>query len=124
MAKYTIYIAEDTPGQAELMKAALQSMEEYETHFFADGLQLYRKVLQQPPDLLVLDIILPSLSGLVISRLLKFHDNYKAIPVLMISSITDADIRERAASVGADTFLPKPYKIQDLRTAIGELLQK
>jgi CheY-like chemotaxis protein len=124
MAQYKIYLAEDTPVQAELMKAALHGIVGYEPYFFSDGLELYRKVLEEPPDMLVLDIILPSLSGLVIARLLKFHDQYKHIPILVVSSITDPDIKDQALSAGADRFLSKPYKIQDFLTEIAALVNK
>jgi DNA-binding response OmpR family regulator len=122
MPKFIIYIAEDQPLHVELMRAALQGQENYELNFFSDGLELYRKVLEKPPNLLILDILLPSLSGLAISRLLKFHDDYRHIPILIVSSITEPDIQEKALNVGADLFLAKPYKIEDLLKRINTLL--
>lgn len=124
MKTYKIYIAEDQPLQSELMRAALESRENYQCEFYSDGLELYRRVQEDPPDLLVLDIILPSLSGLAITRLLKFHDNYNNIPVLVISSITEHDIKEQAVKTGADEFLAKPFQVHDFLDSITSLLTK
>ncbi|MDQ7825256.1 MAG: response regulator [Candidatus Eremiobacteraeota bacterium] len=122
MAKKKIYVAEDNPLQVVLLKAALKSGEDQEILFFGDGLEIYQKVQQEKPDLLILDIILPSLSGLAVSRLVKFNDLYRDIPVLVTSSITDANIREKALAAGADMFLPKPFQITEFAETVKMLL--
>jgi len=124
MMKKVIYIAEDNTLQTELMKAALGTVESYQTTFFDDGLELYQKVQESKPDLLILDIILPSLTGLAITRLLKFHDNYRDIPILVTSSITEKTIAEKAHKVGADKFLPKPFMVNDLLLYVEHLLSR
>ncbi|MCL5037087.1 MAG: response regulator [Chloroflexi bacterium] len=124
MNTYRIYVAEDQPLQSELMRAALESQENYQCEFFFDGLELYRRVQVDPPELLVIDIILPSLSGLAVTRLLKFHDYYSKIPILVISSITEHDIKEQSMKAGADKFMAKPFQVHDLLDSIEELLTK
>lgn len=122
MGKKTIYIAEDNPVLVNLIQAALGANDSYVPSFFADGLELYQKVQETPPDLLVLDIILPSLSGLAISRLLKFCAPYRHIPIIIITSITDEKIHEHVAAVGADAFLPKPFRLNELLLLIDKFL--
>lgn len=113
--KKKLYIAEDHPAQAELFRVFFEQDNTFDISFFSDGLELYRKVMKEPPDMLILDIIMPSLSGLAISRLLKFHDDFSSIPIIIVSSITDEDIKERAINAGADDFLSKPFQLTKLR---------
>lgn len=117
-----IFIAEDEPSQIELMRAALEPGKEWEVSFFQDGLQLYEHVQDNLPDMLILDIILPSLSGLAIVGLLKLHDHYAKIPILVVSSITEKDLRARVLDLGADAFLPKPLRVQDFLNQVSKLL--
>lgn len=122
MSKKIIYVAEDNTLQVEVMKLTLGEVEGYDTVFLRDGLELYLLVQQKKPDLLVLDIILPSLTGLAITRLLKYHDGYRDIPILVTSSITEENIAERVRKAGGDVFLPKPFTIQDMLLHVERLL--
>jgi two-component system phosphate regulon response regulator PhoB len=122
MSKKIIYVAEDNSLQVEVMKVTLGEVEGYDTVFLRDGLELYLLVQQRKPDLLILDIILPSLTGLAITRLLKYHDNYRDIPTLVTSSITEENIAERVRKAGGDVFLPKPFTIQDMLLLVEQLL--
>jgi len=122
MSKKIIYVAEDNSLQVEVMKVTLGEVEGYDTVFLRDGLELYLLVQQKKPDLLILDIILPSLTGLAITRLLKYHDNYRDIPTLVTSSITEENIAERVRKAGGDVFLPKPFTIQDMLLLVEQLL--
>jgi len=122
MATYRIYIAEDQPMQADLLRTILQQNPDYQVTFFNDGLKLFQHVQEAPPNLLVLDIIMPSLSGLAIARLLKFHEDYRHIPILVLSSIIDHDIEERSKKAGADVFLSKPLEINTFMDQVAALL--
>jgi two-component system sensor histidine kinase/response regulator len=114
MAGKKVYIAEDFPMQIELLKALFEGDERFETTFFNDGLELYLQVQKEPPEVLILDIILPNLSGMAITRLLKFDDRHSSIPIIVTSSITDPAIKDRVGKVGGDYFLQKPFLAQDL----------
>lgn len=110
MNSKVIYVAEDDPALTGLLQVLFKMHTQYKVSFLGDGLELYRKTLESPPDLLLLDILLPTLSGLAISRLLKFEEHYSHIPILIMSSVTDSDIREQIKHVGADIFIPKPFQ--------------
>lgn len=121
--KKRIYVAEDFPAQVELLKSVFEKEEKFDATIVSDGLELYLKVQENPPDVLILDIILPTLSGLAITGLLKFDERFKQMPIIVISSITDPDIKERAMKVGADYFLPKPFQPQDLVNTIYRVFE-
>lgn len=117
-----VYVAEDSPTQALFVKSILRFHPELDVEMFEDGLSLYQQILSQKPDFILLDIILPNLTGLAVCRLVKFHDAYKDIPVLMVSSITDADIADKARKAGATGFLRKPLKKNELQAKVVEFL--
>jgi PleD family two-component response regulator len=119
-----IYIAEDSPTQALRVRRILQALPGVELRFFADGLEAYQATLQSAPDLLLLDLILPTLHGLAVCRLLKFHENHKHIPVLIFSSITESEISGQASHVGADAYLRKPFTSEQLTAEVQRLLSK
>jgi len=109
--KKIVYVAEDQPLWTNLLHLALAGQENYRT------------VQENPPDLLVLVIILPSLNGLVISGLLKFNDTYSHIPILVISSVIDPEITECATKVGADAFLAKPFDENEFLNQMNRLIK-
>lgn len=110
MNSKVIYVAEDDPALTGLLQVLFKMHTPHEVSFFGDGLDIYKKAQESPPDLLLLDILLPTLSGLAISRLLKFEEHYAHIPILIMSSVTDSDIREQVKYVRADLFIPKPFQ--------------
>jgi CheY-like chemotaxis protein len=120
--KKKIFVGEDNVVHAELIRIVLELLEDCESFFFPDGLEVYQQVQREKPDLLILDIIMPRLSGLAVTRLLKYHDQFRHIPILVTSSITDGNIRERAAKAGATVFVPKPFEIDEFAETVRGLL--
>lgn len=118
-----IYIVEDQPLQVDMLKAVFKNHSEYNITYFYDGLELYKKVQEDPPDMLIVDIILPTLSGMAIIKLLKLSDLYTRIPILVISSITEDDIKEQVAKAGGNDFLAKPFQIKELLSKIETLVK-
>jgi DNA-binding response OmpR family regulator len=114
MEKKNVYIIEDDPHHIELLKEILIDEDYLQLSIFSDGIEGYLEIMKNPPDLLIVDIILPSISGLAVARLLKFHDEYRHIPIIIISSITEPGIDEKAAKMGADAFISKPFKPANL----------
>lgn len=118
-----VYVTEDSPTQALRVGKILQLIPECEVHFFNDGLAAYQEVLLNPPDLLLLDLILPSLHGLAVARLLKYHEDYQHIPILIFSSITEQSLADSAGMSGANAFLRKPFEAEDLLYEVRRLLE-
>jgi PleD family two-component response regulator len=118
-----IYIAEDSPTQALRVRRILSSVPDCELTFFTDGLDIYLAVQQDPPDMLLLDLILPTLHGLAISRLLKFEEHYYDIPIIIFSSMLEDDIADQARNVGACAFIPKPFNPDDLLAEVAKNLK-
>src|ERR1039457_6286332 len=105
-----IYLAEDSNLQAMVYKRALQRISDVIVSHFDDGLEVYLAVFRDPPDLLILDVMLPTLWGGARLRLLKFDRVMGAIPMLIMSALTEEDMEHKAMEMRADGYLGKPIK--------------
>ncbi|MGV8121567.1 MAG: PleD family two-component system response regulator [Candidatus Xenobiia bacterium LiM19] len=116
-----IYVADDDPNIINVVKFSLARVEGLQASLFDNGLDLYREIQLSPPDAIITDIILPRLDGLALSRLVKFDEKYRHIPLMIMSSVIDPDIEEQVKKVRADDFLRKPFRPQDIRERAAAL---
>lgn len=87
-----------------------------------DGLEAVAQTLQEKPDLIIMDLGLPSMNGWDATRTLKSDAKTKTIPILALTANLTADDREEAYSAGCDAFQTKPVAADALLARIGELL--
>lgn len=114
-----ILVAEKDPITAELEEYFL-SQQGYEVHIVLDGRRAVETAETMKPDLIILDVILPGLSGLKVCAGLKSSALTRDIPVLVFSVL---DVRDRALAAGADAFLLKPIAGLSLIDAVRALLK-
>lgn len=117
-----IYVGEDSPVEQKLLSALLLGVPEVQ--FFRDGLSLYRAILEEPPQLVITDLLMPGLYGLALCKLVRGHRRLRSVRILCISSITEADVGERALAAGADLFLSKPLDPLAFENAVTDLLER
>jgi CheY-like chemotaxis protein len=117
-ADRTILICEDEASLRELVRVSLG--EGYGFIEAADGNEALDLVRSRRPDVVVLDLMLPGLSGLDVLATLRGDENGKRVPVVVISAWGDA--REDAFAAGADRFVLKPFDPDDLRAVVEELV--
>lgn len=86
-----------------------------------DGLDLLLSVQESPPDLVISDIVLPTLDGVALAQILKFHDDTRHIPLILVSALGE-EYRQNLADLGVDAFLPKPLSVPHLRDTVARLL--
>lgn len=113
-----ILVAEKDPITAELEQYFLNK-QGYDVHIVLDGRRAVETAETVKPDLIILDVILPGLSGLKVCSALKGNTLTKDIPVLVFSVL---DVRDRALDAGADAFLLKPIEQPKLIEAVQALL--
>jgi DNA-binding response OmpR family regulator len=114
----TALIVEDHPDQAEMV-AKLLRLRDYEpivAETGETGLELARR---HDPDVVVLDLMLPDISGFDVCRRLRSEPATMLTPVVMLTALGDADNRRHGFRVGANAYVTKPYGIQDLLDAIA-----
>jgi len=84
-----------------------------------EGLNLARKL---KPDLIILDVMLPKMNGYKISRLLKFDEAFKHIPVIMLTALAGENDRNTGVETGANAYVTKPFDTQQLLDTIKRYL--
>lgn len=117
-----ILIADDNLQNCELLEAYL-SDEDYETAFAHDGQETLDQVKAFQPDLILLDIMMPKLSGYEVCQKLKADDATKGISVLMVTALRESGDIEKAVESGADDFLAKPVHRLELKTRVKSMLR-
>jgi two-component system, OmpR family, alkaline phosphatase synthesis response regulator PhoP len=116
-----ILIAEDNPQGAELLDAYLADTG-WEVATALDGEETLQKVRDWQPDLILLDIMMPKISGFEVCKRLKAEPATHEIAVLMITALDQTADVERAVEAGTDDFLTKPINQAELLRRIKALL--
>ena len=117
-----ILIADDNQQNCELLEAYLADGG-YDVTFAYDGRQTLDRVAETMPDLILLDIMMPKLSGYEVCQQLKADPKTRDVPVLMVTALNEAGDIEKAVAAGCDDFLSKPVNSLELKTRVRSLLR-
>ena len=116
----TVLLAEDELNIVESLTFLLERAG-FEISVATDGRQALQTALEQQPDVLVLDLMLPELDGYEVLRQLRAHPEGKKLPVLMLTAKGQAIDRETALECGADLFMTKPFANAEITAAVTRL---
>ncbi|MDD2810759.1 diguanylate cyclase, partial [Rhodoferax sp.] len=121
-AKPLVLAIDDTPANLLTLGAALEPAFELQMATSgAIGLALAEKT---PPDLILLDIMMPEMDGYEVCRQLKAHPQLKDIPVVFVTALTDAVSEARGLALGAADFITKPVNVEIAHQRIQNLLER
>ena len=116
-------VADDDVAVCSLLKLVLKSMASVTA--VEDAETAFELLQREPPfDAIVSDFMLPGISGLEFVSRLRAEPRTRATPIVMISGHERHAIDERARAAGADAFLYKPFTLAQLRSTIGDLLER
>ncbi len=118
-----ILIVEDEPAQREVLAYNL-SAEGYLVRTAEDGDAALLEVADAPPDLMVLDWMLPGTSGIEICRRIKSSTETRNIGIIMLTARTEETDRVRGLETGADDYVLKPYSVAELMARIRNQLRR
>lgn len=121
MAK--ILIVDDKEQNCELVADIISSWG-YEVHKVFQGLEAIDFAIQQQPEIILLDVMLPGMNGFEVCKELKRNPQTDNIYVIMLTVLSDAEDRIRGFEVGADSFMTKPANYHELRHIIASRLKR
>ncbi len=118
----TVMIVDDNPQNVELLSAFLESLP-VKVFVAIDGVDALEKVAVHNPDLILLDIMMPRMSGFQVCRKLKSDPETRDIQVLMVTALNELGDIEQASECGTDDFVSKPVNKFELITRVKSLLR-
>ncbi len=121
-----VLVVEDDPGVASLLRRGL-AFEGYEVSHVSDGGQALVAIRNQAPDLLILDVMLPVLSGIEVAKRIRTAEaqsGSKSLPILMLTARDGVPDRIAGLDAGADDYLVKPFSLDELMARLRALLRR
>ncbi len=119
----SILIVEDEEPIQILLSYNLEA-EGYRVRATAEGEDVTRLTVEERPDLIILDWMLPGISGIEVCRLLRARPDTRAIPVIMLTARGEEAERVRGLATGADDYLVKPFSVPELLARIRTILRR
>ncbi|MBW1898833.1 MAG: response regulator [Deltaproteobacteria bacterium] len=125
--KKTILVVDDEPDFASIVQANLKK-EGFNVEVAYDGVEALEKVKANPPDAIVLDVMMPEKDGFEVCSELKKDEKYMDIPIIMLTAVADHVSSTRYShhsgmSMEADDYLPKPASAEDILESVKSLLE-
>ena len=123
MSQPHVLVVEDEPAQREVLSYNLEA-EGFRVTTAGNGEDGLLMVQEDPPDVMVLDWMLPSVSGIEVCRQLKARPDTRAIPIIMLSARSEEVDRVRGLETGADDYVVKPYAVSELLARVRTQLRR
>ena len=116
-----IYVVDDEPDMVELLATILRG-EGYEVETYTDGRAALARVLEEPPELLLLDLMMPDLDGFELLKLLRLDSRGRNVVVLVVSARTGHRAQLETLQLGANAYIYKPFSPRELAGQVRHLL--
>jgi DNA-binding response OmpR family regulator len=116
-----ILLVDDEKDMVEVINLRLEA-NGYQVMVATDGQEGLTMAREKRPDLIILDIMLPKMDGFTVCRMLKYDEKFQDIPIIMLSAKIQAADLERGEEMGADAYITKPFKADELLAKMKELL--
>ncbi len=124
MQKTRVLIVEDEHDIAGLIKHTLERGGGTRAEVVSSGDAALKAVLEQPPDLIILDLNLPVISGLEVCRILRARPSTSHVPIIMLTARTGEADRVAGLDVGADDYVTKPFSLRELAARVRAVLRR
>jgi len=122
MSMKKILVVDDEPFLVKALQIRLEH-EGYEVISAYDGLEGLNKAREEKPDLIILDVMMPKKNGYQVCQELKSDDQYKYIPIIMLTAKGQKTEKEWGERTGADVYITKPFEDKELLAEIKKLLK-
>ncbi|MBA3981033.1 MAG: phosphate regulon transcriptional regulatory protein PhoB [Alcanivorax sp.] len=123
MSKHTILIVDDEPAIREMVAVALE-MADFDVLEGENAQRAHEIIVDERPALVLLDWMLPSVSGIELARRLKRDESTSEIPIIMLTAKSEEDNKIQGLDVGADDYITKPFSTRELISRIKAVLRR
>jgi len=117
-----ILVVDDVPGNVTLARSVLER-DGYNVTSVGGGEEALEAVAREQPDLILMDIVMPGLSGFEVCRRLKSEQSTRLIPIVLVTALRESEDRIHGFEMGADDFLTKPINAPELRARVRSLIR-
>ncbi|MCP5095683.1 MAG: response regulator [Chloroflexi bacterium] len=117
-----VLIVDDEPSARQTMEMLLLR-EGYDMHFAANGPEALAALNDFPPDVILLDVMMPGMDGFEVCQTLKTDPNWQHVPIILVTALDSKRDLARGLDAGADDFLHKPYNSMELRARVRSMLR-
>jgi DNA-binding response OmpR family regulator len=124
MPKHRVLIVEDEPDIAGLIKHTLERGVDADAEIVGSGDAALNAVASRPPDLIILDLNLPVLSGVEVCRILRGRSEGRHVPIIMLTARTTEQDRVTGLELGADDYVTKPFSLRELTARVRAVLRR
>jgi DNA-binding response OmpR family regulator len=124
MNRHRVLIVEDEQDIAGLIKHTLERSGSAEAEIAVSGDAALKVVADRPPDLIILDLNLPVLSGIEVCRILRSRSDGKHVPIIMLTARTSENDRVSGLELGADDYVTKPFSLRELTARVRAVLRR
>jgi two-component system, chemotaxis family, chemotaxis protein CheY len=118
----TILVVDDSPTIRKMVRAALGGLQDVAFVEAGTGLQAIETLAMHPVRMVVLDLNMPDMHGLDVLKFLRSHSQYRALPVMVLTTRGDESSREEVLEAGATSYVTKPFSPNFLVSSVRELL--
>ena len=120
--KKRVLLAEDHPGTIEVMQLELEVLG-YDVTVAQDGQEAVQKATAEPPDVIVMDMLMPKMDGFQAASSIRQNQKTKDIPILAATALARPGDREKCLESGCDGYIAKPFTHKQLGAAIDRLFE-
>jgi serine phosphatase RsbU (regulator of sigma subunit) len=121
LSESRILIVDDVKSNVDILVEALR--DEYKLGVALDGAAALRSVEKSPPDLVLLDIVMPGLDGYEVCQQLRARESTREVPVIFLSSLEDVKNKAHGFEVGGNDYLTKPFEVLEIKARVRSLLK-
>lgn len=121
-ARPTVLVADDNADICDLLQVGLSKLA-VDVQIANNGREAYEKILTHKPSLVLLDLVMPELTGLEVLAKLRETAEFSSLPVIMITARTQDDDIERGFELGATDYVIKPFNLKELMTKAAAILK-
>jgi len=121
-ARFKVLVVDDIPLNRKLQKTYLEA-EGYKVLVAEDGVQALRRIEEESPDLILLDIMMPKMNGFQVCQQIKNNENNRFIPIIMVTALNELEDKVKGIEAGADDFICKPFNKLELLARVKSLLR-